>query len=112
MMISNEELRLKIRQEKLDREYKESVERASRCSTSRLWSWTFSEPKSESIFDNTARTMPVNLYLDCKEWERGERWHKLGDEYVESYNELFVMSFMYHTLTKALPLWLFIMIYF
>ena len=105
MMISNEELRIKVRQEKLDKEYKESVERASRCSPR-------SKPESESIFDNTARTMPVNLYLDCKEWESGERWHKLGNEYVESYNELFVMSFMYHVLTRALPLWLFIMIYF
>ena len=105
MLIDNEELRILLRQEKLDKEYKESVERASRCSPR-------SKPKSESIFDNTARTMPVNLYLDCKEWERGESWHKLGNEYVESYNELFVMSFMYHVLTRALPLWLFIMIYF
>ena len=104
MTLMIDKLRLRLRQEELDKEYRESVERANRCSP-RI------EPESESIFDNTARTMPVNLYLDCKEWERGESWHKLGDEYVESYNELFVMSFMYHVVTKALPLWLFIMLY-
>ena len=94
-----------LKQEELDREYKESVERASRCAPR-------SKPESDSIFDNTARDMPVNLYLDCKEYERGERWHKLGEEYVESFNELFAISFLYHAVTRALPLWLFIVIYF
>ena len=103
-MISNDELRIKLRQRELDEEYKKSVERANRCSPR-------SKPKSESIFDNTARDMPINLYLDCKEYERGERWHKLGPEYVWGFNYLYVGAFGYHLLTKALPLWLFIMLY-
>ena len=101
MTPTNESLRLLLRQEKLNREYKESVERASRCSPR-------SKPKSESIFDNTARTLPVNLYLDCKEYERGD---SMGPEYIWGFDYLFVSAFGYHMLTKALPLWLFIMLY-
>ena len=101
MTPTNESLRLLLRQEKLDREYKESVERASRCSPR-------SKPKSESIFDNTARDIPVTLYLDAKDYERGI--HKF-EAPVLAINHLAIASFGYHLLTKALPLWLFIMLY-
>ena len=100
-MISNEELRIRIRQEKLDKEYKESVERASRCSPR-------SKQKSESIFDNTARDIPVTLYLDAKDYERGI--HKFeAPVLVPDY--LFMTTFAYHFFTKALPLGLFILLY-
>lgn len=62
--------------------------------------------KSESIFDNTLRDLPVNLYLDAKEWERGEY-----DKYeapVFAMDYLFMMSFTYHFATLVLPLALFI----
>ena len=64
-----------------------------------------------SIFDNTLRPLPINLYLDCKEYERGERWHKLGPEYVLSPNYLHMAALLYHVIFYALPLWLFIMLY-
>jgi len=104
MTLMIDEIRLRLRQEELDKEYKESVERANRCTP-------HSKPKSESIFDNTARDIPVNLYLDCKEYERGDRWHKLGPEYTWGFNYQYVGAFVYHAVTKALPLWLFIMLY-
>ena len=64
--------------------------------------------KSSSIFDNTLRPLPVNLYLDCKEYERGE--YKYEPDVLQM-DYLFMSSFAYHMLTKALPLWLFIMLY-
>jgi len=64
--------------------------------------------KSSSIFDNTLRPLPVNLYLDCKEYERGEYKYEPPEEHMDY---LFMASFSYHALTLALPLWLFIMLY-
>ena len=104
MTLTNDELKILLRQEQIDEEYKKSVERMNRCSP-------HIEPVSESIFDNTARPLSTNLYLDCKEYERGDRWHKLEREYVLGPDYVFISSFGYHLLTKALPLWLFIMLY-
>ena len=101
MTLTNDSLRLKLRQEELDREYKQSVERANRCSPR-------SKQKSESIFDNTARDMPVTLYLDAKDYERGI--HKF-EAPVLAPDYLFMTTFAYHFFTKALPLGLFILLY-
>ena len=67
--------------------------------------------ESTSIFDNTLRPLPTNLYLDCKEYERGERWHKLGPEYVLAPNYFYLSAITYHFVFYALPFWLFIMLY-
>ena len=114
-MTTNKELKILLMEEQMreDRERSLAIHQEKfGCSTSRLWDWTFSEPKSDSIFDNTLRPLPVNLYLDCKEYERGERLHRLGPEYVEGVNYLYLGAFGYHLLTKVIPFWLFIMLYF
>ena len=121
MMIDNEELRIMIRQEKLDKEYKESVERASKCTprnTKEVYTWEadygdgkqqYEKDKISSVFDNTARPLPLSLYLDAKNWEKGI--HKF-EAPVLAINHLAIAAFGYHILTKAIPLWLFIMLYF
>ena len=57
--------------------------------------------KSTSVFDNTARPLPMNLYLDCKEWEAGIYKHEAPILWFD-YTPAILLG--YHTLTKVLPL--------
>ena len=106
-MTTNAELKILLMEEQM----REDRERSLAIHQAKFGDRVDNTEKSDSIFDNTLRPLPVNLYLDCKEYERGERWHKLGPEYELGVNYLYLSAFGYHLLTKALPLWLFIMLY-
>ena len=120
MMTEITSLRLKLRQEKLNKEYKQSVERASKCTprnTKEVYTWEadygdgkqqYEKDKISSVFDNTARPLPLSLYLDAKDWENGINKFEPP---VLTINYLSLYAFGYHIMTKALPLWLFIMLY-
>ena len=107
MTLTNDELRILLMEEQMrrDREKSLAIHEAAFPKESKK------VEESTSIFDNTLRPLPTNLYLDCKEYERGERWHKLGPEYVLAPNYLYLSAITYHFIFYALPLWLFIMLY-
>ena len=67
--------------------------------------------KEVKWYDDTLRPLPNTLWLDCKDYDNDDTDWKMGSSYVLSPNYIFIGAIGYHFLTKALPLWLFIMLY-